>query len=110
MEPEFLLLVDGHRFDPYFNQNGELVEHKCFVGGDDLYTPYFRASILTKVYHDDFIDNLITEKPDLAVYEWDKNMCYGTKGHLDAIRSLGISEYHRKTFGICKTAKINKSL
>ena len=41
VEPEFLL-VDGHRFDPYFNQNGELVEHKCFVGGDDLYTAYFR--------------------------------------------------------------------
>ena len=32
----------------------------------------------------------------------DRNMCYGTKGHLDAIKTFGISEYHRKTFGICK--------
>ncbi len=37
-------------------------------------------------------------------------MCYGTKGHLDAIREHGISKYHRKTFGICKTAKMNKQL
>ena len=34
--PEFLL-VDGNKFDPYFTSEGELIEHKCFVGGDDLF-------------------------------------------------------------------------
>ena len=109
VEPEFLL-VDGHRFDPYFNANGELIEHKCFVGGDDLYTSISAASILAKVYHDNYIDALLEEKPQLKIYEWDRNMCYGTMGHLDAIRDNGISEYHRKTFGLCKTAKLNKNL
>lgn len=109
VEPEFLL-VDGHRFDPYFNSNGELIEHKCFVGGDDLYTCISAASILAKVYHDDYIDNLLQNEPGLCVYEWDRNMCYGTKGHLDAIREHGISKYHRKTFGICKKAKRHATL
>lgn len=109
VEPEFLL-VDGHRFDPYFNSNGELIEHKCFVGGDDLYTCISAASILAKVYHDDYIDNLLESEPGLAIYEWDRNMCYGTKGHLDAIREHGISKHHRRTFGICKKAKLNSNL
>lgn len=109
VEPEFLL-VDGHRFDPYFNSSGELIEHKCFVGGDDLYTSISAASILAKVYHDDYIDNLLEKEPGLMVYEWNRNMCYGTKGHLDAIREFGISKYHRRTFGICKKAKMNENL
>ena len=29
-----------------------------------------------------------------------KNMCYGTKQHLDA-KDYGISPLHRQTFGIC---------
>ena len=99
--PEFLL-VDGNKFDPYFTSDGELIEHKCFVGGDDLFHSISAASILAKVYHDDYIDELLERQPELKVYEWDRNMCYGTKGHLDAIKTFGISEYHRKTFGICK--------
>ena len=109
VEPEFLL-VDGNRFDPYFNSSGELIEHKCFVGGDDLYTCISAASILAKVYHDDYIDDLLESEPGLRVYEWDRNMCYGTKGHLDAIRVNGISKHHRKTFGICKKAKRHATL
>lgn len=109
VEPEFLL-IDGHRFDPFFNDNGDLIEHKCFIGGDDLYTSISAASILAKVYHDDYIDSLLEKEPELAVYEWDRNMCYGTKGHLDAIRKYGISKYHRRTFGICKNADFNKNI
>ena len=29
-------------------------------------------------------------------------MGYGTKNHMDNIKKYGISEYHRKSFGICK--------
>ena len=31
-------------------------------------------------------------------YNWDKNYGYGTKQHLKAIRNLGITSHHRKTF------------
>ena len=31
-------------------------------------------------------------------YYWDKNYGYGTKQHLKAIKNLGITSHHRKTF------------
>ena len=110
VEPD-LLLVDGNAFKPYLTPGSrDVIEHKCIVSGDDKYQSIAAASILAKVYHDNYIDALLEEKPQLKIYEWDRNMCYGTKGHLDAIRENGISEYHRKTFGLCKTAKLNKNL
>ena len=36
-----------------------------------------------------------------------KNKGYGTKIHMDAIKTYGISPWHRKSFGICKTAHEN---
>ena len=33
-----------------------------------------------------------------SFYEWDKNAGYGTKNHLNAITSMGISKFHRKTY------------
>ena len=48
------------------------------------------------------IEKLVEQEPELKVYGWEKNMCYGTKTHLDAIKENGISKYHRKTFGICR--------
>ena len=70
--------------------------------GDDLYQSISAASILAKVYHDDYITNLVDTDSKLEVYDWKSNMCYGTKKHLDAISQHGISPYHRKSFGICK--------
>ena len=29
-------------------------------------------------------------------------MCYATKQHRDAITEYGITEFHRKSFGICR--------
>ena len=31
-------------------------------------------------------------------YYWDQNYGYGTRKHLKAIRNLGITKHHRKTF------------
>ena len=31
-------------------------------------------------------------------YGWDTNSGYGTKEHLRAIKKLGITKHHRKTF------------
>ena len=101
VKPDFLL-VDGNRFEPYFDEDGDVIEHECFVKGDDKFQSISAASILAKVYHDEYIENLVEKEPELKVYGWEKNMCYGTKTHLDAIKQHGISKYHRKTFGICR--------
>ena len=95
------LLIDGNKFKPYV-RNGDLIPHECFVKGDDLYQSISAASILAKVYHDNYITELCEKEPELDIYDWKKNMCYGTKIHLDAIKNNGITPYHRKTFGICR--------
>ena len=100
IKPE-ALLIDGNKFKPY-QIDGEIIPFQCFVKGDDLYQSISAASILAKVYHDEYITNLVDTDSKLEVYDWKSNMCYGTKKHLDAISQHGISPYHRKSFGICK--------
>ena len=101
VQPESLL-IDGNYFKPYVDKKGELIPHECFVKGDDKFQSISAASILAKVYHDEYIENLVENNPDLEKYDWQSNMCYGTKKHIEAIKEFGISPYHRKTFGICK--------
>ena len=96
------IIVDGDKFKPYY-KDGELIPYKCIIGGDRNYTPIACASILAKVYHDEYIESLCEEHPELEKrYSWCSNMCYGTAKHIDGIKAFGISPYHRKTFGICK--------
>ena len=101
VEPESII-VDGKFFKPYYNNKKELIPHNCYINGDSKYSSIAAASILAKVYHDKYVENLCQEDPKLNVYGWKTNMCYGTQEHIDAIHNYGITDYHRKTFGICK--------
>ena len=101
VEPEFLL-IDGKTFKPYYTETNELIPHKCFIGGDDKYIPISCASILAKVYHDQYIEKLCDEHPEWEDYDWRGNMCYGTQKHIENIKKYGLTPYHRKTFGICR--------
>ena len=74
IEPESLL-IDGNKFKPYIRK-GELIPHECFVKGDDLYQSISAASILAKVYHDDYITELVDNDPSLEIYDWKKNMLW----------------------------------
>lgn len=91
------LIVDGNNFKKYKN-----IPHQCIIKGDDKYTSIAAASILAKVYHDNYIQELIETNPELKKYDIHNNMGYGTKSHIDSIKKYGITEHHRKTFGICK--------
>lgn len=91
------LLVDG---DYYENHNHE-INYRCIVRGDNIFPEIACASILAKTHRDEFIENLFQEYQDiLQVYGIDRNKGYGTKIHMDAIDSFGMSEFHRKSF--CK--------
>lgn len=62
---------------------------------DDTYIEVSAASIIAKVYR----DNLMTElAKTYKGYLWEKNAGYGTKEHIKAIKELGITPLHRKTF------------
>ena len=95
-----LILVDGNSFKPYYHNN-DIIDHTCIIEGDNKYLPIACASILAKEYHDDYIKDLVNGDERLKKYDWENNMCYGTKKHIDAIKEYGITKYHRKTFGIC---------
>jgi len=100
------LLVDGNNFKPFtYFQNGHLnqLNHVCIEGGDNKYTCIAAASILAKVERDKYIEALCEENPELdEKYGLVKNKGYGTKKHIDGIKEHGITEYHRKTYGLCK--------
>jgi len=96
------ILVDGNRFNPYITSDGEMIPHKLVKGGDNIYYSIAAASILAKEYHDDYVKELCHNNPEMRIYDWENNMCYGSKKHRDAISKYGITKYHRRTFGICK--------
>lgn len=94
-----LLLVDGNYFKAFDN-----IKHVLIEGGDNKYSSIAAASILAKVERDKYIEELCLENPELVEkYGIDSNKGYGTKTHLDGIRQHGITQWHRKSFGICKS-------
>jgi ribonuclease HII len=98
-----LLLIDGNDFTPFILESKERLQHVCIEGGDNAYSCIAAASILAKVARDDYIADLCAAEPSLITkYDLLKNKGYGTKKHMDGIKTHGISPYHRKTFGICK--------
>lgn len=98
IRPE-LLLIDGNRFKKYND-----IPHHCIIRGDGLYRPIAAASVLAKTHRDEFMTKLHHEYPE---YEWRKNKGYPTRKHKDAILSIGICEYHRKSFRINEQLKFD---
>lgn len=98
------LLVDGNYFKPYLHGPEKiLVSSQTVEQGDNTYSSIAAASILAKVARDQYIDDLCAEHPTLSeYYAIDSNKGYGAKKHLDGIKEHGITQWHRRTFGICK--------
>tara|TARA_Y100000991_G_scaffold51538_1_gene37409 strand:+ start:252 stop:851 length:600 start_codon:yes stop_codon:yes gene_type:complete len=84
------ILVDGNRFKKY-----NKTDHHCIIKGDGKYLSIAAASILAKTYRDDLMKKLHLEHPQ---YQWENNKGYPTKSHRAAIKKIGVSQYHRKSF------------
>jgi len=87
-----LLLIDGNRFTPYPD-----IPHECIVGGDGKYMSIAAASVLAKTHRDALMLSLATEYPG---YGLEGHKGYPTPAHKAAIRRLGLTPIHRKTFAI----------
>ena len=93
-EPKFLL-IDGNSFFPYKD-----IEYRTIVKGDGLYFSIAAASVLAKVFRDEYMKKIHEEFPQ---YGWSTNKGYATSFHRKAILKYGITPYHRRTFTLTDT-------
>ena len=85
-----IVLIDGNKIPEIKNYN-----LKSVIKGDQKIPSISAASIIAKVTRDKMITNLGKK---FKGYYLDRNSGYGTKQHLKAIKNLGITSEHRKTF------------
>ena len=84
------LIVDGNKFKKYKD-----IPHECIVGGDGKFASIAAASVLAKIYRDEYMMDL-HEK--FQQYDWYENKGYPTKRHRDGIVEYGPCEHHRQSF------------
>ena len=84
------IYVDGNSFKNWNN-----VEFETIIHGDSTIPAISAASILAKFERDEYMKNVHNLYP---VYNWFKNVGYGTKEHINAIRTHGKTNIHRQSF------------
>ncbi len=82
-------LVDG------LPVKGLPVPHQAVVKGDGRSQSIAAASIIAKVLRDRLMEQAEKEWPG---YGFAQHKGYGTAAHLDALRSLGVTPLHRRSF------------
>ncbi|MEM7088351.1 MAG: ribonuclease HII [Pseudomonadota bacterium] len=87
--PDFLL-IDGNMIP-----KGLSIPAQAVVKGDARSVSIAAASILAKIWRDQVMVDLAQQHPG---YGWDTNAGYPTKYHKDALRNLGVTPHHRRSF------------
>ena len=71
------------------------IENKYVIKGDAKSATIAAASILAKVYRDNLMKEYSKKYPE---YYFDENAGYGTVKHVEALKTIGPCEIHRKSF------------
>lgn len=95
--PDSVAVIDGNMHLP--------IAHISLPKADDLIPAVSAASVLGKVERDYHMNDLHVGLTDN--YHFNFNRGYGTWEHLKAIKELGLSVYHRKSFQL-KTKYLEK--
>ena len=101
------ILVDGDKFKPYYDKDGNYPSYTCIKKGDNSIVSIAAASILAKCSRDEYVKDIIKNTPELGIYGWQNNKGYGTKQHMEILKEKGITDYHRKTFAPCNNITLN---
>ena len=89
IKPE-IIMIDGPQVPKELKNRAIAI-----VKGDQLVPEISAASIVAKVVRDDHMALLNNKYPG---YFWDRNVGYGVKAHFLALKSLGITPSHRRSF------------
>lgn len=92
------VLVDGNRL-PRLS-----CEARAVVKGDGLSLSIAAASIIAKVTRDRMMAKLAQEFPG---YGWERNKGYGTREHARALKQLGPTPHHRRSFAPIRQLELN---
>lgn len=84
------VLVDGNLLPHGLQGSAEAV-----VKGDGRCLSIAAASIVAKTWRDRIMVDLAQQHPG---YGWERNAGYPTKSHREAIRNLGVTPHHRRSF------------
>jgi ribonuclease HII len=86
------VLVDGNRIVGFEAQVGPYTN---IVDGDAKVYSIACASVVAKVVRDRMMTRLAARYPG---YGWEHNQGYATRDHRDAIRRMGLTPFHRRSF------------
>src|SRR6476660_4145229 len=86
------VLVDGNRIAGFEAAVGP---YSAIVDGDAKCYTIACASVVAKVIRDRMMTLLAARYPG---YGWERNQGYATREHRDAIRRLGLTPFHRRSF------------
>lgn len=89
-EPPAYLLIDGNRVPADLP-----CPATALVKGDALSLSIAAASIVAKVARDRIMAELARDCPG---YGWERNAGYPTAAHVVALKTLGVTPYHRRSF------------
>ena len=91
IDKEIKIITDGN-----INYLKDLFPNsEAIIKADDSVKEVSAASIVAKVYRDKLMVELDKDYPG---YNFKVNKGYGTKEHLNAIKEIGVSKLHRKSF------------
>ena len=84
------VLIDGNMIP-----RGLRLPATTLVKGDSRSVSIAAASIVAKICRDRVLVDFAQQHPG---YGWETNMGYGSKRHMDALRNLGVTPHHRRSF------------
>jgi ribonuclease HII len=88
-QPLAFALIDGNRL-PKLKCPSEAI-----IKGDSKSFSIAAASIVAKCIRDALMVKMAKRYPE---YGWEKNMGYGTRTHLEALKKYGVTDQHRRSF------------
>lgn len=89
------VMVDGNQPIPAPLIAGREVAQQTVIKGDQWCFAIAAASIVAKESRDSFMQQLAGEFP---AYGFDKHVGYGTREHIESLKTHGVTRWHRRGF------------